>query len=295
MLARLISEDIAIEIRLTREPAWVDADPGLVDHILLNLAINARDAMRGGGRLTLATSIVDFDDLTPARHPDARAGSFVCIRVTDTGTGIDPQHVPNIFEPFFTTKAPGKGTGLGLATSYGVARQHDGWIEVESEPGLGATFRVFLPRRDAPEPSAVAAAPLPIAGGRETILLMEDGPQVRTVIRRVLTSYGYTVLVAPDGPSGLAIWEARGHEIDLLLTDVVMPGGMTGPEVAAAMRRTRPHLRVVFMTGYQAELDLDQVGPDTPVLRKPFILAELARVVEDTLAGAQPIVRPQDG
>jgi PAS domain S-box-containing protein len=286
MLARLISEDIAIEIRLTREPAWVDADPGLVDHVLLNLAINARDAMRGGGRLTLATSIVDFDDKAIARHPDARPGSFVCVRVTDTGTGIDPQHLPSIFEPFFTTKEAGKGTGLGLATTYGVARQHDGWIEVESELGLGATFRVFFPRQEAPELTATPPAPLPIAGGRETILLVEDEPQVSAVIRRVLTSYGYTILTAPDGPSGLAIWEARGHEIDLLITDVVMPGGMTGPEVAASLRRDRPHLRVIFITGYQADFDIDLIGPDSPLLRKPFSLAELARVVEDTLAGA---------
>jgi len=286
MLARLISEDIAIEIRLTKEPAWVDADPGLVDHVLLNLAINARDAMLGGGRLTLATSIVDFDHLTPGRHRDARSGSFVCIRVTDSGTGIDPQHLPNIFEPFFTTKEAGKGTGLGLATTYGVARQHDGWIEVESELGMGATFRVFFPRRDAPELLTAAPAPLPVGGGRETILLVEDEPQVRAVIRRVLTSYGYTVLAAPDGPAGLSIWEARGHEIDLLLTDVVMPRGMTGLDVAAALRRDRPHLRVIFMTGYQADFDVDQIGPDTPLLRKPFSLDELARVVEETLAGA---------
>ena len=286
MLARLISEDIAIEIRLTKEPAWVDADPGLVDHVLLNLAINARDAMRGGGRLTLATSIVDFGDRAPARQPDARAGSFVCVRVTDTGTGIAPQHLPSIFEPFFTTKDVGKGTGLGLATTYGVARQHDGWVEVESELGLGATFRVFFPRQDAPELVPAAPAPLPVAGGRETILLVEDEPQVRAVIRRVLTSYGYTVLAAPDGPAALSIWEARGHEIDLLLTDVVMPRGMTGPDVAAVLRRDRPHLRVICMTGHQADFDVDQAGPDTPLLRKPFSLAELARVVEDTLAGA---------
>jgi PAS domain S-box-containing protein len=286
MLARLISEDIAIEIRLTKEPAWVDADPSLLDHVLLNLAINARDAMRGGGRLTLATTSVDVDDRSPARHPDSRPGSYVCVRVTDTGTGIDPQHLPSIFEPFFTTKDVGKGTGLGLATTYGVARQHDGWIEVESEMGLGTTFRVFLPRQTAPELSASPASPTAVGGGRETVLVVEDEPQVRAVIRRVLTSYGYTVLAAPDGPSGLAMWEARGHEIDLLLTDVVMPRGMTGPEVAAVLRRDRPHLRVIFMTGYQADLDIDQVGPDTPILRKPFSLSELARVVEDTLAGA---------
>jgi PAS domain S-box-containing protein len=293
MLARLISEDITVEIRLTREPAWVDGDPSLIDHVLLNLAINARDAMRGGGRLTLATSIVDFDDRTPARHADGRPGSFVSVRVTDTGTGIDPQHLPSIFEPFFTTKEAGKGTGLGLATTYGVARQHDGWIEVESEMGLGTTFRVFFPRQDAPGPTATASAEPPVAGGRETILLVEDEPQVRAVIRRVLTSYGYTVLAAPDGPAGLSIWEARGHEIDLLLTDVVMPRARPGPDVAAVLRRERPHLRVIFMTGYQADLDLDQVGADAPLLRKPFSLSELARLVEDTLAGAP--ARSSDG
>ena len=294
MLARLISEDIAIEIRLTREPAWVDADPSLLDHVLLNLAINARDAMRGGGRLTLATSIVDFDERTVALHPDARPGAFACVRVTDTGTGIDPQHLPSIFEPFFTTKEAGKGTGLGLATTYGVARQHEGWIEVESEMGLGTTFRVFLPRQDAPGLPAAPTVPPPAAGGRETILLVEDEPQVRAVIRRVLTSYGYKVLAAPDGPAGLSIWDARGHEIDLLLTDVVMPRGMTGPDVAAVLRRDRPHLRVIFMTGYQADLDLDHIGPDTPLLRKPFSLAELARVVEETLAGTGVSAKPDN-
>ena len=289
MLARLISEDIAIEIRLTKEPAWVDADPGLIDQVLLNLAINARDAMRGGGRLTLSTSIVTFDERVKALNAAGRPGSFVCVRVTDTGTGIDPQHLPSIFEPFFTTKDVGKGTGLGLATTYGVARQHGGWVEVESEVGMGTTFRVFLPRQEAPDATAVGPAALPpIGGGRETILLVEDEPQVRAVIRRVLTTYGYTILEAPDGPAGLVIWEARGHEIDLLLTDVVMPRGMTGPDLAAALRRDRPHLRVIFMTGYQAEVDLDRIGADAPLLRKPFSLAELARTVEDTLAGTQP-------
>jgi PAS domain S-box-containing protein len=290
MLARMISEDIAIEIRLTREPAWVDADPGLIDQVLLNLAINARDAMAGGGRLTLATSIVEFDAASAQLHGRARPGPFVCVRVTDTGTGIDPRHLPNIFEPFFTTKEDGKGTGLGLATTYGVARQHDGWIDVESELGIGTSFRVFLPRREAPEASvAVAPVPLLVGGGRETILLVEDEPQVRSVIRRVLASCGYTVLEAPDGPAALALWEVRGHEIDLLISDVVMPRGMTGLDLAASMRRQRPHLRVIFMTGYQAEVNLDRLGPETPLLRKPFSLAELMRTVQDTLAGADAL------
>jgi PAS domain S-box-containing protein len=285
MLARLISEDIAIEIRLVKEAAYADADPGLLDQVLLNLAINARDAMPGGGRLTLATTVVDLDDVAASKHAQARPGSFVCVRVTDTGSGIQPEHLPNIFDPFFTTKDIGKGTGLGLATTYGVTQQHDGWIEVESVVGLGTTFRLFLPRQEAPAETFVAPPPPVLAHGRrETILLVEDEAAVRAVIQRVLTGCGYTVIEAVDGPAGLAMWDAQNGRIDLLLTDVVMPRGMTGPDLAAELRRRNPHLRVIFMTGYQGQTKLEQMGVETPLLRKPFSLAELTRTVQDCLA-----------
>jgi PAS domain S-box-containing protein len=289
MLARLISEDIAIELRLMKDPAFVDADPGLIDQVLLNLAINARDAMPGGGRLSLATSLVEFDVLAASRRADARPGVFVCVRVTDTGTGIEPQHMPNIFEPFFTTKDIGKGTGLGLATTYGVAHQHGGWIEVESAVGIGTSFRVFLPRQEAPETLPMAPQVPALAQGRETILLVEDEPQVRAVISRVLNSCGYSVIEAVDGPAAIAAWDAHRGEIDLLLTDVVMPRGLTGPDLAGELRRRNPDLRVVLMTGYQAELKLDRVAPDTPLLRKPFSLAEMTRTVQDTLAAGEEL------
>ena len=283
LLARVISEDIAIDTQLMKEPAYVDADPGLIDQVLLNLAINARDAMPSGGRLTLATSLVEFDALAASRRAEARPGIFVCVRVTDTGTGIDPQHIPNIFEPFFTTKDVGKGTGLGLATTYGVTRQHGGWIDVESAVGIGTSFRVFLPRQEAPEAIAVPLPMPPLAQGRETILLVEDEPQVRAVISRVLNSCGYTVVEAVDGLAALAEWDAHRGAFDLLLTDVIMPRGLNGPDLAGELRRRKPDLRVVLMTGYQAEVKLDALPPDTPLLRKPFSLAEMTRIVSDTL------------
>ncbi len=288
MLARLISEDIAVEIRLVKEAAYVDADPGLIDQALLNLAINARDAMPGGGRLILGTSVLDLDALASSRHAQARPGAFVCVRVTDSGSGIQPEHLPNIFDPFFTTKDIGKGTGLGLATTYAVAQQHDGWIEVESVVGLGTTFRLFLPRQEAPTETFMAPPLLSLAlGRRETVLLDEDEAAVRAVIHRVLTGCGYTVIEAVDGPAGLEMWDAHPGRIDLLLTDVVMPRGMTGPDLAAQLRGRDARLRVIFMTGYQGQTKLEQMGVETPLLRKPFSLAELTRTVQDTLANTQ--------
>jgi CheY-like chemotaxis protein len=198
-------------------------------------------------------------------NPKARAGEFVCVMVSDTGTGIAPEVLPRIFEPFFTTKGIGKGTGLGLATVYGIVQQHEGWIEVSSQVGQGTTFKVFLPAIPTPARLApAAAARAEVLGGKETILLVEDEHSVRITIRRVLESKGYTVREATTAREALEVWQTHEREIALLLTDIVMPGEMTGRDLADQLWGQRPGLKVVFMSGYSAEV----LGTNTDLIRR---------------------------
>ena len=273
MLKRVLGEDVAVHLALQPEPAVVTADPGMLDQVLLNLAVNARDAMIGGGHLMLETSTMEGN---PA---------YVCLRVSDTGSGIDPEHLPHIFEPFFTTKDVGKGTGLGLATTYGIVQQHGGRIEVDSEPGRGTTFRVLLP---APPGEAGAAAPAAALGamrGSETILVVEDEEDVRDLVVESLKGYGYAVVEAASAPHALDVWRTRREEIDLLVTDLVMPDGMTGLDLARRLRDDRPDLRVIYTSGYVA----DVTGDDNPLtegvnyLAKPFSLPALAGLIRRCL------------
>ncbi|HMC26340.1 MAG TPA: ATP-binding protein, partial [Verrucomicrobiae bacterium] len=258
-----------------------------IEQVLLNLAVNARDAMAQGGHLAIATSL---DHIAPAyvsSHPEATAGDFVCISVTDTGCGMDDQTKSRLFEPFFTTKEVGKGTGMGLATAYGLIKQHNGWIEVESKVGAGATFKIFLPasaKKSEPE-HKTPASPQSL-GGKETILVVEDEEPVREFVSNLLREYGYNVRKAGNGVEALNIWRQHKKEIDLVLTDVVMPEKISGIELADKLWKDKQQLKVIFTSGYSREL-LDEhfrSRSDLNFLPKPYQpgkLTELIRVCLD--------------
>ena len=275
MLRRLIGENITVVTALAQSAAWVNVDRGQLEQVILNLAVNARDAMPGGGQLTLTTESVDSDgaDALPS-------GRFVALVVSDTGVGMDAATQERIFEPFFTTKPVGAGTGLGLATVYGVVEQHGGHIAVDSAPGRGTTFRVYLPSMDEPAPQAVMPLVMPRTGS-ETILVAEDDPAVRALATDMLREHGYTVLAAADGEEALLVAECHAAPIHLLLTDVMMPR-MNGLELARAFGSIRPHARVLYMTGY-AEMPAAAEGI---IVQKPFSVFVLMDAVRRALEAA---------
>ncbi len=287
MLKRIVGEHIEMQLNMAPRAMFLHADPGMIDQVLLNLVVNARDAMPDGGRLLIETSAVEFDELAASQTPGARVGPFVCLSVSDTGCGIPPDIVTKIFEPFFTTKDVGKGTGLGLSTVFGIAQQHHGWVNVYSEVGHGTTFRVYLPRlaktagSKLPQTAALKLA----GGGSETILLAEDDPAVRVSVRRSLTQFGYRVIEAPSGVKALEVRKENRDEIRLLLTDLLMPDGMSGRDLAQRILRENPELKVIYMSGYSA----DVVGKDFPMkegidfLTKPFAAHALAQTVRNCL------------
>ncbi len=265
MLTRVIREDIELECLYAEQLSLVHADAGMLEQLLLNLVVNARDAMSQGGHLRVKTEQVLVAAEQVQANPEARAGEFVCLSVSDTGTGIAPEHLARIFEPFFTTKEPGKGTGLGLATVYGIVKQHQGWLEVASRVGEGATFKVFLPVTALPADSAKALpAAAKLRGGTETILLVEDEFSVRMITRRVLESFHYKVHEATCAREALAVWGLHRAEIALVLTDMVMPEGVSGRELAEQLRAQSPELKIIFMSGYSS----DAIGKHTEFLRK---------------------------
>ena len=285
MLQRLLGDDIALESNFADNLSPVDADVGMIDQIIMNLSVNARDAMPKGGRLTISTSAVTVDEAYVQQHPDARPGRFICLNVTDTGCGMERATLARIFEPFFTTKEVGKGTGLGLATVYGIVKQHQGWIEVNSQLGAGTTFRVYFPTSDktvdAPEKPAREDK---VRGGHETILVVEDEPVLRELAGMILTDYEYEVLEAATGHEALQVWEKHKGKIDLLLTDMVMPEGMSGRELAERLRRQKPELKVIYTSGYSADVMGQENGVrDIKFLQKPYPPPELAQAVRDCL------------
>ncbi|HEV7928063.1 MAG TPA: PAS domain S-box protein [Verrucomicrobiae bacterium] len=286
MLKRILGENVQMQLKFASQPMFIHADPGMMDQILLNLAVNARDAMPNGGQLVIETSGVEFDQFAASQSALARAGSFVCLSVSDSGCGIPPENLAKIFEPFFTTKDVGKGTGLGLATVFGIVQQHQGWINVYSELNHGTTFRIYLPRL-AKNASSTSAEPehQPMLGGNETILLAEDDPSLRLSVRRTLSQLGYRMLEAPTGVKALEVWNQNRDEIRLLLTDLVMPDGMTGKDLAQRVLHEAPKMKVIYMSGYSAEV----VGKDFPLkegvnfLSKPFQASKLAKTVREKL------------
>jgi two-component system, cell cycle sensor histidine kinase and response regulator CckA len=285
ILQRLIGEDVKLEIVLGPRLGAVRADPGQLEQVIMNLAVNARDAMPDGGRLTIETANVELDEDRAFQHPGAAPGRYVLVAVTDTGIGMDAETRSQAFEPFFTTKEQGKGTGLGLSTVYGIVKQSGGHIWMYSEPGQGATFKIYLPRVDeAIAPLDLAPALVPAVGGRETILLAEDDPPVREVASEFLAQKGYRVLRAPDGQTALEMARAHAGEIHMLVTDIVMPG-MTGRELVTALVAERPNVRVLYMSGYtdDAVVRHGVLDEGLPYLQKPFSPDALARKVRDVL------------
>ena len=288
MLRRLIGEDILFATVLHPKAGNVRADPGQLEQVIVNLAVNARDAMPKGGRLTIETRNVELDESYTTDHPNVKPGHYVMLAVTDTGVGMNEETKARIFEPFFTTKVRGKGTGLGLATVYGIVQQTGGHIWPYSEPGQGTTMRVYLPRVGEPaDPIEHPIETTPIAlRGTETILLVEDEAPVRSITRQLLQRNGYTVLEASDGQTALALVDGAEHgtHVDLLLTDVIMPG-MSGRELAAELMARRPALRVLFMSGYtdDAVVRHGMLEPGLAYLEKPFRPPTLLRKVREVL------------
>ncbi len=292
MLGRVLSAaiDLRFEVPATTPAVW--ADPTSVEQIILTLAVNARDAMPGGGQLAVSAKVVEVNAERASRSRDAREGRFVRVEVRDTGSGIDPALQEKIFEPFFTTKDVGKGSGMGLASVYGLVKQHEGWIEVTSAVDKGATFAIFLPISASAQP----AAPARVVPGRgqvlpgKTVLLVEDDPALRKLIQHALGRCQLQVISAADGHEAVRLWEESADSIDLLLTDVVMPGGLSGKDVADRIRSERPDMKVIYASGYSRDLlPADLVCEEgVDFLAKPYVMRTLAETVCRALAPSVP-------
>src|SRR3989440_1510643 len=285
LLRRLIGEDVELATVLDPTLGHVTADPGQLEQVIVNLAVNARDAMPQGGKLTLETCNIDLDSSYTLEHSLVKPGPYVQLTVSDSGIGMDEETQAHAFEPFFTTKPRGQGTGLGLAMVYGTVKQSGGFIWVYSEPGRGATFKIYLPRVDAPVESAAPPAPVERPPrGSETVLLAEDEPAVRAIARQALERQGYTVLAAPSGADALALAAQHGATIHLLLTDVVMPG-MSGRDLADRLTAQRPGIRVLYISGYtdNAIVRHGMLEPGLAYLQKPFRPDALVRKVREVL------------
>jgi signal transduction histidine kinase/DNA-binding response OmpR family regulator len=289
MLPQMLGEHIALETRYRPGLPSIAADTSMIEQIIMNLMVNSRDAMPKGGKLLIETSAVEIAENHVRQNPEARAGGFICLTVTDTGCGMERKVLQRIFEPFFTTKEAGKGTGIGLATVYGIVKQHHGWVEVESEVGTGTTFKIFLPVAHDAAPAAPAAAPKSetVNGGEETILVVEDEIGLLELVRKVLESHHYHILIASSGAEALRVWDEHAGRIDLLLTDMIMPGGMTGRDLAAEFKKRKPGLNVIFTSGYSAELTGKDIGQHgTNFLQKPYQPQQVARMIRDALDAA---------
>jgi len=291
MLLRILGETIALECQCETGLGPVIADEDTIEQVIMNLVVNAHDAMSTGGKLRIAAEPVELDAVAAKRHPDAREGKFVRLSVTDTGSGMDTAVLVRIFEPFFTTKPKDKGTGLGLSTVYGIVKQHEGWVEVESKRNVGSTFSVFLPLSEHAEYVPAEPLPVPEASGSEpageTILLVEDEAPLRQFIASALAEIGYKVLEAEHGPAAISVWQMAGQSIDLLLTDMIMPNGLTGAALAKQLLEKSSRLHVIYMSGYSPELveNADRLVEGVNFLSKPFDLSHLINAVRNCLKG----------
>jgi nitrogen-specific signal transduction histidine kinase len=287
MLRRILGEDITLDAHFSPELPCIKADLGMVEQVLMNLSVNSRDAMPKGGQLRINTFGVAVDEHWAHRNPEAIAGDFVCLSFADTGCGIPRENLQRIFEPFFTTKALDRGTGLGLATVYGIIKQHQGWIEVKSEVGAGTNFQIYLPASDKRRSAATEFFKKGMEtakGSRETILLVEDEAIVRQWVKEILVGCDYRVVEAAHGVEALKVWDEQEGKIDLLITDMVMPEGLTGGELAQRLKSKQPLLKIIYTSGYSAEIMGNAAGlPEGPFLAKPYASPQLARMVRDCL------------
>ena len=282
LLRPLLGDDLEIVLLPRSESAIIEADPGQLDQIVMNLAVNARDAMPRGGKLVLETGEFNFDEFFAREHPEMTAGRYVMLAVSDSGIGMDEATRSRVFEPFFTTKETGKGTGLGLATVYGIVKQSKGYVWVYSEPGHGTTFKIYLPSAEYKLNTSPAAQTEKLPPRREgvTILLVEDDVVMRRLTRKMLEGHGYNVLEAEDGKRALEVIQSHHAPIDLVLTDVVMKE-VNGPELVLRLIESHPAMKVVYMSGYTGELVVTQ-GPDSGIrlLEKPFTRANLLKTLD---------------
>jgi signal transduction histidine kinase len=286
MLRQLVGEHIMLETECDKGLTPIFADRGMLEQIILNLTLNARDAMLRGGHIKLACKEVTVEPESVKPDTDARAGRFMRFTVSDTGCGIDAEGLTHLFEPFYTTKEAGKGTGLGLATVFGIVKQHQGWIEVQSQVNVGTTFTLYFPVSSEPvQKPSEPLEPTTQSAGTETILLAEDEPALREMVEEILRLQGYRVLTAASGPAALEVWHREERRIDLLLTDMVMPGGMMGTDVAAELRRANPDLKVIFTTGYSPGVGGTRHALEEGVnfLPKPYSPNKLADIIRKCL------------
>ncbi len=290
MLQRLLGEDVELALEAEQPPYTVTVDPGQIEQVVMNLVVNARDAMPEGGRMAVGLTHTTLDDeqiAMLAGADEAVAGPYALISVTDTGIGMDAETQRQIFDPFFTTKVEGKGTGLGLSTVYGIVKQHGGHIAVESMVGQGTTFRVFIPETTADVLAATADGNIGPPRGTETILCVEDDLSVRRTTARMLGNLGYTILTAGNAEEALSVVADHGSTIHLLLTDVIMPG-MNGAQLADCVARTNPNIKVIYASGYPADhLERRGLGEGIMLVRKPFTRDELAECIRDVLDGLE--------
>ncbi len=288
MLQRLLGETITLTCKSAPQLPSMHGDAGMMEQILMNLAVNARDAMTRGGELVIRTDAVQIDEAYAKYKSEARPGVFVCLQVTDTGDGMDAATMKRIFEPFFTTNEAGKGTGLGLATVYGIVKQHSGWIDVASEVGKGTTFRIFFPATSKAIPDSTEDTTItvkPVRGGHETILVVEDEPVLRDLAQLILQDCGYRVLDASSGVEALTVWQRQQGAIDLLLTDMIMPDGLSGKDLADSLLAVKPKLKIIFTSGYNVdEIRADRANNGScRFLQKPYSRSTLALAVRECL------------
>ena len=281
-LRLVMGQDISVQILPKTDAIQIDADLSMIEQMILNLANNARDAMNGHGQLRLSVETVNIGLAETQHNPEARMGRFICLSLADTGPGMDKNTLDHLFEPFYTTKDVGEGIGMGLATVYGMVKQHHGWIEVNSVVGKGTQFEIFLPVPvEVPAPAVSPSPEVSLRPGQKTILVVEDEPDVRQLLAEVLHDQGYRVLEAADGVEALEVWRLHQDQIDLLLTDVVMPKGITGLDLAQRLKAEQPRLKVLYSTGYGAMESLPHLNLREGIncLVKPYLPAQMLEAV----------------
>ncbi|NOS71614.1 MAG: response regulator [Verrucomicrobia bacterium] len=286
MFHRIIGEDIALQSIPADSALPIRADTGMIEQVLLNLVVNARDAMPKGGRLQIATNLEIVDSEAAAQITDAKPGPHVVLTVTDSGIGIPAEDLPHIFEPFFTTKEAGKGTGLGLATVYGIVKQHHAWLAVQSAPGEGTKFKIYFPAvngQASSVPTSTLTQPLP--RGSETLLVVEDERAVRQLVSNTLEHCGYKVFTAANGRDALEVWQKNKDHIQLLLTDVIMPDGMSGTELGGRLAIENPKLKIIYTSGHgqKALENTDRQHHTESFIQKPYSLQQIATLIRSRL------------